>query len=673
MDFFEAQAAARRRTRWLLLAFAAAAVFVVLSFCAIAILAYAALAMFAGLPLRSDVPPGGFFGTYLAIVARVPHEVPLFVGGVLAAIIAAVTAGRMWQLREGGFAVAHLLGARYVDPANCNATERRLLNVVEEMAIASGIACPPVYLLDRERAVNSLVAGHTPNEAVLVVTQGALSQLTRDELQGVIGHEFSHIFNGDMALNIRLAAILSGLTWIGDESEKLFERSMQSARALGREKTGGDALMAVAAALLAMVGFPGTLAADAIKASISRSREHLADAASVQFTRNPEGIAGALDSVAVLKTGTHVNAAYAAGFAHMFFAQAVSHWWNFPTHPPMAERIRRTCPQFQRLDYRKRRGTATAPADRAVAVLDGGGNVVQVHDPLEAFRGGAGAGMAIPAAALAGAVAASVGRPAAADMDYARRLLAAIPPALRERMATPEGAAQLLFALAFESDEETRAREAAALAGLRGEAYAAAAVAAHAQVARLGRASELSLAELALPVMRARKQPERDAFLADHRAVVEADGRVTLREFVLHAFLRQHLREDAGRPVRSQYRSVAEVKADAHAVLSMLALAGGAAKAPAAFEAGKRWLGVELAAPLPAAQLSMRGVGESLERLRHLQALEKPRIIKACTDAVNADGAPRLAELDLLRLVAATLDCPLPPAIASLDPARLAA
>ncbi len=671
MDFFQAQADARRRTRLLLVAFAVAVLLVVASYCLIAILGYAALALFTGggLPLREPLPPvSGFFGAYFATVARVPHEVPLAVGALKGVIIVVVSAARMWSLRDGGYTVAHYLGARYVDPAKCNASERRLINVVDEMAIASGIASPPVYLLERERAVNALVAGNSPNEAVLVVTQGLVTQLSRDELQGVVAHEFSHILNGDMALNIRLAALLAGLSWVGEQSEALFQRSAQAARALGREKTGGDAVNAVAAAILAMVGFPGMLAADAIKASISRHREHLADAASVQFTRNPEGIAGALDSVRALKTGTMVQAVHATEFAHMFFLQSGSHWWSFPTHPPLEDRIRRAHPQFQRLEYRKQRGTAVAMEDRAVAVIDGGGNVVQVHDPLAALRSGPAA-----AALTAAVVADSVGRPAAAHVDYARRFLASIPPPLRERMATPEGAEQLLFALACEPDAAVRAKELDALAACRGEAFAAATAEAWGMAAPLGRAAGLDLAELALPVLREQKQPLRDAFLADHQALIEADRRVTLREFVLHAFLRQHLREDAGRPVRSVYKAVADVQGDAHAVLSMVAHAAGADGAAAAFDAGKRWLGVELAAPLPIAELSTRQVGEALEKLRVLNALQKPRLIKACTDAINADGKLRIAEVELLRLVAAALDCPLPPLVAALDRSTLAA
>src|SRR5437879_2763482 len=201
LDFFERQEQARRTTRWLVFWYALAVLSVVASFCLVA-------ALFR--------PP---LQIYVAIAA--------LVGGC----ILAVSAYRIWQLSEGGEAVAALLGARYVDPWKCSPAERRLLNVVEEMAIASGISVPPVYLLERETAINALVAGHAPHQAVIIVTHGAVQQLSREELQGVMGHEFSHILNGDMALNLRLVGILAGLTWFSEQGEKLVYRAAWQARA----------------------------------------------------------------------------------------------------------------------------------------------------------------------------------------------------------------------------------------------------------------------------------------------------------------------------------------------------------------------------------------------------------------------------------------------------------
>ena len=304
---------------------------------------------------------------------RVPWQFTAAVGAVVMACILGVSLLRLWQWRDAGRTIAELLGARYVEPGRCTLAERKLLNVVEEMAIAAGIAAPPVYILDREPGVNALVAGDEPDEAVIVATAGLLTELSREELQGVIGHEFSHILNGDMALNVRLAAILGGLTWLRDRGEALVFSVGEEMRHTAPEERGAGALAALFGALLAFVGFPGTLAAEAIKAAIAREREFLADAASVQFTRNADGIAGALDTLLARHLSTTVGAAYARMFSHMFFGPVVASWWKFPTHPSLEERIRRVHPRFQRADYRAKRHDI----QHEIAVLDDAGNVVR--------------------------------------------------------------------------------------------------------------------------------------------------------------------------------------------------------------------------------------------------------------------------------------------------------
>ncbi len=319
-----------------------------------AALAYAVAALYFGIPALA---PWQFYGWIAA----------LFGGCILA-----VSLYRLWQWRDAGPAIAELLGARYVEPGSCTPTERKLLNVVEELAIASRIPVPPVYVLDREYGVNALVAGYEPDEAVIIATAGLAEQLSRDELQGVMGHEYSHILNGDMALNVRLAAILGGLTWLRERGEALVYAAAEEMRHTRPDERGAGALAAVAGAALAFIGFPGTLAAEAIKAAIAREREFLADAASVQFTRNPEGIAGALDTLLARRVHTTIGAAYASTLSHMFFAPAVASWW-FATHPPLEERIRRVYPRFARAGYRaKRHGT-----QYQIAVLDDAGNVVR--------------------------------------------------------------------------------------------------------------------------------------------------------------------------------------------------------------------------------------------------------------------------------------------------------
>lgn len=613
-DFFELQDDARRGTRRLIAAYILAALGVIACFAALAAL------------------------PFWLFLGRVPAPVVYVTALAVGASILAVSAQRMWQLREGGVAVAELLGARRLAPGHCTAPERTLLNVVEEISIASGVAVPPVYCLDREDGINALAAGYSPHEAVLVVTQGALAKLTRDELQGMIAHEFSHVLNGDMALNIRLAAVTAGLMAFSSLGERLVYTAAHRARGASREARGAGALLAFGGAVMAFIGFPGAIAADAIRAAIAREREFLADAASVQFTRNPDAIAGALDAVLALRTHTAVGALHASELSHMFFAQAVSHWWGFATHPPIAERIRRVHPGFRREAYREGRGRA--PAQREVAVLDGQGNVVKVVS-----RPG---------------MAAAVGKPTRAELDVAVHLLAALPLALAARLADAQGASAVIFALALAPDEAARARELEALERRRGAAAAGAAARAHAEIARLSRELALPMVEIALPVLKAQPQAERDRLIADVTAVIEADRRVTLSELVLATFVRQHLREGAGGPVSARYRGVGEVAEDARVVLSLVAHAGGA-EALAAYPQAATTLGVEAGEPLPLAGLTYARIGEALERLRHLAPLAKPRVLKACLECAAADGRFRIEEVELLRAVAATLDCPLPP------------
>jgi Zn-dependent protease with chaperone function len=583
LDFFEQQELCRRNSRRLVAWFLLAAAFTVASYAAAATLLWA------------------LFSRYWAGAVEVPWQIPAAAAALVGAPILGMSAWRLWQLREGGHVVAELLGARHIDPERCNPVERRLLNVIEEMAIASGVSVPPLYVLPYEEGVNALVAGHSPNEAVLIVTRGAMQKLSRDELQGVVGHEFSHILNGDMALNIRLAGLLAGLTWIGELGESMVHGAARQARGVPREKQGAEAVLAVIGLAIAFTGFPGTLAATAIKAAISRQREFLADAASVQFTRNPEGIAGALDSILALPAHTVVLAAHAEGLSHMFFAPAVAHWWGFPTHPPIAERIYRAHPRFQRDDYRATRHGRR----REVAVIDGGGNVVK-HVRGDALQ-----------------VLASIGHPTPRHLEFGAQLLARLPDRLRQALHNPKEAQAAMLALGGFPDPGTDL-----------DAY----------VRPLGRSHMLALAELAVPAIKSQTQGMRDAFIADFATRVEADRRVTLREFVLLTYLRQRLRAGAGQPIATRFRKVAEVEGDLRVVLSLMAHAGGQ--------------GTSGEAPSAAA------LGAALERLRHLAPFEKPRVLKACMEAAHADGRISLAEAELLRMVAATLDCPVPPILA---------
>jgi Zn-dependent protease with chaperone function len=328
-SFFEQQHAARRTSRRLIWLFIAAVISIVIA--VNVVLGTAWLYVFA---------PHGAWARY-GLQALPNHFVAATTGVVLLMILGG-TAQQILAMREGGEAVARMVGARPVDPSSQDILERRLLNVVEEMALASGIPTPRVYVLERQDTINAFAAGLHPGDAVVTVTHGCLTRLTRDELQGVIGHEFSHILNGDMTLNIRLIGLLHGLLLLA-----LFGRflaDMDRVRVSSDSRDRGNVLFLVGIAIVA-VGYIGVFFGRLIKAGVSRQREYLADASSLQFTRNADGIGNALRKIGGLgaDTGGQIDHPQAETLSHMFMAPARANFAEglLATHPPLEDRIRK--------------------------------------------------------------------------------------------------------------------------------------------------------------------------------------------------------------------------------------------------------------------------------------------------------------------------------------------
>ena len=282
-----------------------------------------------GVPQR--IPSGIFFMTTLVTVG----------------VIFGVSTAKVVMLRAGGgAAVAGMMGARRLEPATRDPLERRLLNVVEEMAIAAGARVPAVYVMDEEKGINAFAAGYDVSSSIIAVTRGTLETLTRDELQGVIGHEFSHIVNGDMSLNIRMIGILAGIVFLGTIGGFVMRNTE------GRSKEAGT-LFFVGLAVY-VVGYIGLFFARLIKASISRQREYLADAAGVQFTRTPDGLAGALDQIRA--STSLVATRHAEDVSHLFFVPGV----KMALENVFARTLRSTSdqrinPRFQSQMYRSER------------------------------------------------------------------------------------------------------------------------------------------------------------------------------------------------------------------------------------------------------------------------------------------------------------------------------
>lgn len=577
--------------------------------------------------------------------------------GTLGLILVA-TAYHVLRLREGGEAVARMVGAVRVAPDTRDLLERRLLNVVEEMAIAAGVRVPAVHVMQEEQGINAFAAGYDVSNSVIAVTRGTLQALNRDELQGVVAHEFSHIVNGDMGLNIRMMGVLGGILFIGAIGEFLM-RSTGGGR--GRKDSGSGGVFAFGLALLA-IGYIGVFFARLIKAAVSRQREFLADAASVQFTRNPGGIAGALDQMRASQAGTMVMNRYAEDLSHMFFGQSVKVRLAglFDTHPPLDERIRRVVPNFGAAEYRARRASAQALAEEArPAPVSSTGKRAGDH----AYAWGRSVAQSV---ALVGAL-------DAGKVGQARRLIDRVPQSLQQAARDPSGAPAvvigLMLAEAPEVMDQQLAAARAAGAGAQGEAARRIA----AEAARLSPALRLPLVDLALPVLKLAPAEQTQAFLAVLGAVIRADRRISLHEFVVLTLVRSQLQPKALQNVR---RGIAELRPDVILLLSLFAHAGRSepgeqAGVEAAFRAGERELGLEGSILASPTQLSFPAIDAALEKLRALAPLAKSELMGALFAAVTVDGRVRIAEAELMRLAGGVLGCPLPPLIEEVDrPAR---
>src|SRR5262245_17112888 len=432
MDFFARQAATRRQSRWMVVLFliAVAAIVVAIDFVVVTAVAI--------LQLQDD---GGLLASQDLSLSRYPVVI------VLTTIVVLGTIGvsslvRTGSLAAGGSKVAEQLGGTRVGADTADPLRRRLRNVVEEMAIASGVPVPQVYVLEREAGINAFAAGYSPANAAITVTRGALVNLNREELQGVIAHEFSHVLNGDMRLSTRLIGLLFGLTVIAMVARTILRVGPRSA---GRKGGGGLAVIYVAALIVLALGWIGLFFGRLIQAAVSRNRESLADASAVQFSRNPTGLRNALVKIGALGIGSRFSDADAEEVAHLLFAEGVPRL--FATHPPLLERIRELDPRFQASEFdevRKRMNEERAMAGEAA---EGDAPAVPPRpSPLE------GAVALAPAA-----VASLVANPGEEHVQQAQAMLASLPASFRQAARDPLRATALFLALAI--DREPAARD----------------------------------------------------------------------------------------------------------------------------------------------------------------------------------------------------------------------
>lgn len=664
MNFFEQQDRARKRTGLLVLLFSLAVLCLVFASCVL-------VALFFALTQSSSIgshgaggPPGYDSQSLLYSLQMLPFET---VGGIFLVVLSVVLLGstyKLSQLSAGGSVVADAMGGRLINMNSRNASEKKLLNIVEEMAIASGTPVPPVYVLD-EAAINAFAAGTTPQNAAIGVTQGAIEQLDRSELQGVIAHEFSHIFNGDMRLNMRLIGILYGILVIGGVGYYMLRAASRGAMMRGRSGNKNSAVpfMALGGGLM-VIGYAGTFFGNLIKSAVSRQREFLADASAVQFTRDPGGIGNALKKIGGFSEGSKIIHPEAHEASHMFFGQAVSFFWNglFATHPPLAERI-------ARID----RGwvapvAAEMEANRPVGDQNDDGRTAGFAGLHAVYS------QPIEGALLIESIANVGGEITLAQQAFARELLATLPKSAVDAAHESYGARALVYCLLLDSCEIIRTMQ-LSIISRHCDALTADMVRAL-QHELTDKGVFLDVLDLALPVLKQLSPRQLRAFDEIIIQLIHADNKIELLEWSLYNIVRINLW-----PVKSVARAFNQVSnitmlgRSLGTILSVVSYAGvyenifenttiknqnSELAVRASFDAAAKKLGLMHLRPVNRQAITLDTFTQALALLNTLRPLQKPRVLKALATAVTHDNVVQPLELQLLRAIALSLDCPMP-------------
>jgi Zn-dependent protease with chaperone function len=623
MNFFEYQEQARRKTGLLVCYYGLAVVAIVWAI-------YFVFAMIRRYSQMEGKLPS-FWMPDLFLVVALATLMVIVVGTVMKVV----------ELAGGGSAVARLLGGTPVSSDTINGNERRLLNVVEEMSIAAGVPMPAVYILDREPGINAFAAGYTMNDAAVTVTRGCLEQLSRDELQGVVAHEFSHILNSDMRLNIRLMGVLHGIlvvSLIGYAVMRLGSALLRgSSSRRSRNNPAGFALVLLLGGVaIWIIGSLGVFFSRLIKSAVSRQREFLADASAVQFTRNPDGLSSALKKIGGWAKGSRLATPRAEEASHFFFANGMASSLTdlMATHPALEARIARLDPAF---------------------------------NPDMAARG-----PESPLAAAAGAASgfvAGAGNVGASQIRLAQAIRGKIPEELIAAIRNKEGAMAVLYALLINENKDAAplldkvAAASGAACGLKAQSFLP-------LVRNMEGSVRFALMDIALYPLKRLLYDEYERFRETAMAIVSADSEMNLFEYAFSRMLVRHLDRSFNPPARPGrlIRDWDGVRQPAAVVIAALARVGHDDAAMAAEAYQQTASGLFSAAPpaMPGeAECALEAVDAALAELSDLAPSLKQAMVQACVQCVARDNKLTDAEVQLLRAVVDVFECPVPPLLAA--------
>lgn len=640
MNFFERQAQARSQSKRLLLLFVAA-VFAIIT----AVSGGFFLLLWLGADTDDLERLGGVVGLF-----REFSGLLLLAALLTALVIGAASLYRIASLRAGGAAVARAMGGREVSEDTRDPELKRLRNVVEEIAIASSLPVPAIFVMEDEPGINAFAAGYAPADAAVAVSRGALMHLNRDELQGVIAHEFSHVLNGDMRLNIRLMGVLFGVLALGVIGGRVLE--------LTRGSRSRDAGPIVAIGLvLKIVGYVGLFFGRLIKAAVSRQREFLADASAVQFTRQTHGIAGALKKIGGLPAGSKLASAETEEVAHMLFGEGMGFAGLFATHPPLHERIKALEPGFDRAELKRLQAQWLKEPPRGMEEDLALGLAQRQRGELPAREA--------EVELQVERVIEQVGAPDVQDFLRAGEARAAIPPAIDLALQQPERAQALLLGLLLDRDERLRAQQLHAVRELLGASAAEQAQVESALLIGLHPALRLPVLLLALGTVRHLGRAGQQRLVDAVDALIHADGQLELFEYAIGRLLARQIEDSIDPRARARQRMLklseaGEAVAD---LLAVLAWYGHRNEADArrAYLSALHAALPQLARPYSPPQDWRHRLDQALPALDRIDPPGKRLLVEALVVAITHDQRVNLEEAELLRTVCAYLRCPLPP------------
>ncbi len=645
MDFFQSQDTARQNTKRLVFFFALAVVGLIVVTNLLVML------------LFGFIEPGEQGLTLNAVVAQFDWRIFLTVSALVLTVILGGSAYKTMALSGGGTAVAESLGGRLIDQSTNDLHERKVLNVVEEMAIASGSPVPPVYLLEGEEGINAFAAGYSPGDAVIGVTRGTIAFLSREELQGVIAHEFSHVLHGDMRLNIRLIGVLHGILLLGLIGYFVLHSSR------GNSKNAGP-IIGLGIGLI-VIGFAGTFFGNLIKASVSRQREFLADASAVQYTRNKNGIAGALKKIGGYAAGSELESPEAPTMSHAFFSNAISSMLGSlsATHPPLEVRIKRidstwdgvfepVTHEVNEQAENNNRSASKKEQQRARAE-----KMVET----------------ITSAVIINEILNSIGQTDATQLNYAATLINDIPATIRQALHEPYAARAVIYCLLIDNNSDIQQKQFQHLKEFADTGIYDLSRQLFKSISQLDIKFRLPLIDIALPILRQLSKKQYQLFKKNLHSLITADGKVDIFEWSLQKILLSNLEKELGDRKNhaskkiARYGSLRGVKKHVEVLISMLVYTCQKNKTQqdtkqieATFSKAQQELKIKNLTLLPQEQINFDNLELAIDTLALLKPLQKPRLLKACLICMTQDQIYSPQEKELMRAIANTLDCPIP-------------